>query len=203
MFSVPALGGHGETFSDLLLDLESLRTKCEIASELEVLIVLKTESIALDQRFAHWQDSRVREFKPISVAHIDNYKQGPSKIPTGFWPGKVDTYFDLYVAGVWNILRSARLLLITLIIKLSTMLGDTDDLRDYINTSNYIAQDIAASILYHLTNDLYAFLNDLSTNEEIAERGKFLGGLLLIHPLYVTSHIPIYRKRYGSICADA
>ncbi|RFU24955.1 hypothetical protein B7463_g11385, partial [Scytalidium lignicola] len=104
MFSVLALRSQGETLDDLLQKLEVLWAKCEITLEWEALIILKKESISLEQRFAYWQDSRVREFKPTTVAHIDNHQQGVSEISAGFWPGKVDTYFDLYVAGVWKYL---------------------------------------------------------------------------------------------------
>lgn len=156
-----------------------------------MLIDLKKESIALNQRFAEWQDSRSKELKPTRVAYMDNHWQGISQISAGFWPGRVDTYFDLYVAGVWNIFRAARLLLISLIIKLSALVGDTDDSLWHIHRSHSIAQDIASSIPYHLTDDLYTFLNELGTSKEIRDPGKFLGGLLLMHPLYVASHTPI------------
>lgn len=109
----------------------------------------------------------------------------------GFWPGKVNTYFDPYVAGVWNIFHAARLLLISLIIKVSAVLGDTGDSLWYIHKSHSIAQDIASSIPYHLTDDLYAFLNEFGTSTEIRVPEKVLGGLLLIHPLYVASYTPI------------
>lgn len=166
---------------------------------------LKRESISLNQRFSDWQDSRSKEFRPTSVAHMYNHWQGVSEISAGFWPGRVDTYFDLYVAGVWNIFRAARLLLISLIIKLSAILGDTDDLSWHIHRARSIAQDIASSIPYHLTDDLYAFLNEFGTSMEIRDPGRFLGGLLLIHPLYVASHTPILSeeiRKYMHRCLE-
>ncbi|KAM0477526.1 hypothetical protein ACHAPX_005839 [Trichoderma viride] len=123
VFSVPALTSQWETLDDLLLSLESLWAKWETTHEWEVLMDLRQKSIALNQRFADWQDSRSRELRPTSVAHMDNHWQSISDISAGFWPGRVDTYFDLYVAGVWNIFRAARLLFISLIMKLSYSWG--------------------------------------------------------------------------------
>lgn len=47
-----------------------------------------------------------------------------------------------------------------------------------------------ASIPYHLTDSLQAFLCQLSSNTGIADPGKFVGGLLLMHPLYIASEMP-------------
>jgi hypothetical protein len=185
------LTSQWETLDDLLLSLESLWAKWETTHEWEVLMDLRQKSIALNQRFADWQDSRSRELRPTSVAHMDNHWQSISDISAGFWPGRVDTYFDLYVAGVWDIFRAARLLLISLIIKLSAILGDTGDSSWYIHNARSIAQEIASSIPYHLTDNLYTFLDEFGTSTEIRDPGKSLGGLLLIHPLYVASHTPI------------
>ena len=139
---------------------------------------LKDACIALDQRFAHWQDSRVTEFKPTAAGHVIRRQETAVR----HWPGKVDTYFDLYVAGVWNIFRAARLLLIALIIKVS----DSCD-EYYIHTAKNMAKDILASIPYHLTDNLQVFLNE---GREITKRGRSLGGLLLMHPLYIASEMP-------------
>lgn len=151
---------------------------------------IRNESIALDRRFAIWQESRVAEFKPTIVGYI-NEAQHDCQIAVGYWPGEVDTYFDLYVAAVWNIFRAARLLLLDLIIKLSDsdLLGDFDSRMYCITTANGMAKDIAASVPYHLADNLQAFLNQLSTNE-IGEPGRLLGGLLLMYPLHVASKIP-------------
>jgi hypothetical protein len=119
----------------------------------------------------------------------------------GYWPGKVDTYFDLYAAGVWNIFRAARLLLIALIIKFSDTLGENDTSFGHFHTANHIVEEIVASIPYHLTDNLQAFLSQRSTRTEITDPGKHLGGLLLMHPLYVASEMTFVPRKDARVPA--
>jgi hypothetical protein len=163
-------------------------TRSETPSELTHLQLLRSQSIALDQRFDKWKDSRSPVFKPTRIGRIDRCDD-ELDIPVGYWPGTVDTYFDLYVAGVWNIFRAARLLLVALIISLSEATGDDRGYVDYAVIGNRIAADMIASIPYHLVDNLPAFISDLAKQREIAEAGRYLGGLLLIHPLYVASRM--------------
>ena len=152
------------------------------------------ESIALNQRFDEWEDSRVIEFKPTKIGNV-RQRHKESEIAVGYWLGKVDTYFDLYVASVWNIFRAARLLLIKLIIKLSDTIGENDNCIEHIHTANRIVEDMIASVPYHLTDNLQVFLSQLSRNTEIIDPGKYLGGLLLMHPLYVASEMPFVPEK--------
>jgi hypothetical protein len=162
--------------------------KSEALFELEDLRALKAESISLDRRFAEWQNSRVPEFKPTVVGHI-NQSEYESEIAVGYWHGKVDTYLDLYVASVWNIFRAARLLLIAIIIKLSGTLESDESSVDYLYIADRIAEDIVASVPYHLVDNLPSFLSKLAVSTEITDPGRSLGGLLLMHPLYIASKI--------------
>jgi len=114
---------------------------------------------------------------------------------TGCSPRKVDTYFDLYVAGVWNVFRVARLLLISLITRFTDHSEEHDSYVKYLRTANCIVEDIIASIPYHLTDNLQAFLLTISQNLKITDPGKFLGGLLLIHPLYIVSGLPFVSEQ--------
>jgi hypothetical protein len=189
VFSIPALGHPGENLDQLLLSLDSLWMASEAESLPKDLLRLKRASIYLDQHFVLWQGSRAAEFKPTTIGTIG---QSNSYSPpgAGCWPGKVDTYFDLYVAGVWNVFRVARLLIVALIIKLSEASEENEDCSEYIRTVNCIVDDVISSVPYHLTDNLQVFLGTSSLNKEIMDSGKFLGGLLLIHPLYIVSELP-------------
>ena len=189
MFSVPALSEQGESLDDLLLSLDLVWTKSKASFKSKDFNALKNESVALDRRFADWQDSRVTEFKPTITGHVIRSKH-ESEIAVGYSPGRVDTYFDLYVAGVWNIFRAARLLLIALIINLLNILENNDSCADHIHTAKHIFEDMVASVPYHLADNLQAFLCELTTSTEITQPGRSLGGLVLIHPLYVASSMP-------------
>lgn len=192
-FSVRAMSDQAEALGDLLLDLDLAWEKLETSCESRDLTALKKETIVLDRRFAEWQGSRVTEFRPAICGHVSQTKH-KSDIKVGNWPGKIDTYFDLYVAGVWNIYRAARLLLITLIFKISYAQGDKDRCIDHTSTATRIGEDIIASIPYHLADNLQVFLSGLATDDGITDPGRSLGGLLLIHPLYVASNMPFLPK---------
>lgn len=189
MFTIPALNTEGESLDNLLLNLEWAWINSEASFELEEFKALKAESISLDRRFAEWENSRVPEFKPTVVGHVGRSKY-ESEISVAYWQGKVDTYLDLYVASVWNIFRMARLLLATLIVKLSDALGSDDSCVGPLHTANRIVEDIVASIPYHLVDNLPVFLDELASSTEITDPGKSLGGLLLMHPLFVASTMP-------------
>ena len=47
----------------------------------------------------------------ITTEDCATQPQAGSKVEVGYWPGRVDKYFDLYVASVWNTVRMARVLL--------------------------------------------------------------------------------------------
>lgn len=150
---------------------------------------LEKQCIALHERFAKWEAARVPEFRPTTVSHQDATIQ-KSKVAVGRWPVTVDSYFDLYVAGVWNIARAAWLMLICMMIKLKDASGERDESLDLTMVGTRLLNDMAASIPYHLTENVHEFLSDQDTSEEIQEPGRCLGGLLLMHPLYVASRVP-------------
>ncbi|KAF2792378.1 hypothetical protein K505DRAFT_246780 [Melanomma pulvis-pyrius CBS 109.77] len=189
VFSIPALTDQRETLDDLLLDLDSLWTRSETLFTSKDFRMLLTTSIDLNRRFAKWADSRVPGFKPTTIGKVSQ-RYDEADIAVGYWPVNVDTYFDLYVAGVWNIFRVARLILLSLIIKLSAILGIKENCIEFIIAGNCILEDMLATIPYHLVNNLPAFVSLLSNEAQITEPGRYLGGLLLMHPLYVVSEIP-------------
>ena len=114
---------------------------------------LKNEAIALDQSLAKWQEAQAEDNKPCTIGHVSQGQAG-SKLAVGYWPGKVDTYFDLYLAGVWNISRTARILLLDLIQQLSKVLNDSDNqIREH-KVALCLVEDIISSIPFHLEESL-------------------------------------------------
>ena len=166
---------------------------------------LQSEAINLNQAFAKWQEAQVEEFNPWTVGHVSQLP-ARQQFKTGYWPGKVDVYFDLYVAGVWNTTRIIRVLLIDLIITLAKMLnndchnsGHQDALR--------LIHDIIASIPFHLAEDLHAFLRDIGDGNEASrmQPGRPIGGLLLMHPIYLASKlsmVPLQLQDYLKGCLE-
>jgi hypothetical protein len=176
----------------LLLGLDRVWTKFETAFEVDSSNVLWNECTDLDRRFAQFQNSRPSDFQPTVSGKIVR-NESDADIAVGYWPGRVDTYFDLYVAGVWSIFRAARLLLLAFILDLSDRLGKTDTCVDHMYIANCIVKDMVASIPYHLAENLQHFLNKPARGT--VDPGRSLGGLLLMHPLYVATQMPFLPEK--------
>lgn len=144
--------------------------------------MLEHQCNELELHFARWHEDRASEFGPTTIFSL-SHDPSEERIAVGYWPGNIDTYFDLYVAGIWNIFRTARLLLLALLI---TMSGRSNKSTGCIETANHIVEDIFASIPYHLADNLPVFV-ERSRHEEAIDPGRTLGGLLLMHPLYAIS----------------
>ncbi|RMJ13674.1 hypothetical protein BHE90_013326 [Fusarium euwallaceae] len=203
IFSVPALSDGEECLDNLMLDLDSLQTRFSTAFDTGIFSPgLGEEISSLYERFSSWSSSRCPGFKPITVTHLKQSAVN-SGIAAGCWPGRIDTYFDLYVAGVWNIVRTSQLRIIDMMVKMSDHHVDREASLHWIPRANAVVEDIMASIPYHLTDNLHAFIDEYATGEGINDRGKSLGGLLLMHPLYVASNfsfIPEKMRGYMKRC---
>jgi len=163
---------------------------------------LKQEAIALEKDLAQWQYTRCANFNARVAGHISRTQAGSSKPGVGYWPGKVEAYFDLYVAGVWNTSRTARLLLISLILKLSSVTYDADTYAREQKEAQVLVDDIIASIPYHLSDGLPRFLAEGGKGEGLLEPGRPVGGLLLMHPIYVASTLLIVPQEMREYLKD-
>src|SRR4051812_33650196 len=111
MFSVPCSSISEQNLDDLLLAFGPIWKKADalLVNSLigfNDLYLLKDEAVALDQGFSRWQETQTNDFRPRAVGYVTQEQAG-SSLRVGCWPGRVDAYFDLYVAGVWNTSRIA------------------------------------------------------------------------------------------------
>ena len=170
--------------------------------------LIMNEAIALDQAFANWQGTRVKDLSPWTVSSLSQ-PQAESKVEVGYWPGKVDQYFDLYLAGIWNTVRMARILLLSLILELSIAFNDNhnyshkclDALR---GDALRLVEDIISSIPFSLAEDLQIFLQDRGkeNTEAKMQPGRPVGGLLLMHPIYIVSRLRIVPEKIREYMRD-
>ena len=105
-----------------------------------------------------------------------------------------DGQVAVYVAAVWNSYRKTRLKLLDLAAECIDRLRDYDrtlmreiDLNLLEKKSEQVAKSIAASVPYHLIADFPQLIRQLPTVPERVAPGKSVGGLLLMHPIYVAS----------------
>lgn len=184
---------------DLLLSLGSLLKRANTLLEGspaflgDTLYQLQNEAVDLDHAFSTWEQTREKSFHPSTVFHIED-NHGLSWCNVGFWPGKVDTYFDLYMSTVWNVYRASRLLLVDLILKLSNALNDgrSPDAESEIAAS--LVDGMLSSIPFHLIEDLHGFSREVHTSTSIKNPGRAVGGLLLMHSIFITSHLDIVNQ---------
>ncbi|PMD32695.1 hypothetical protein L207DRAFT_440254 [Hyaloscypha variabilis F] len=195
----------GQSLDDLLLAFGSVwrRANTLLANKSDVpdLYQLKQEAMALERDFEEWQRLRCPSFNPRIVGHVNPTRNG-TRHNVGCWPGRVDAYFDLYVAGVWNTSRTARLLLISLILKLSSVVHDAQCHAREHKEALILVGDIIASIPYHLTDELQNFLDEGGKGGKSLEPGRPVGGLLLMHPIYVASTLLIVPQEMREYLKD-
>jgi hypothetical protein len=152
---------------------------------------LRQEIFLLHQDYNNWPEHQPDDWRPNVIGFV---QQNPEELAgTIYWPGKVETYYDLYVAAVWNAYRKARLLFLQRIFNLrtsephcagpcsETAMGMLIRLQ---RDARALAIDIAASVPFHLTSRPYVAPN-------VHSPGRPVGGLLLLHPLYVASTLHI------------
>lgn len=173
----------------MILDLDVLWKKYESSSNTAEFPSLKDECIALDRRLLAWKQSRAPEFLPTEVGNI-NKAEPEQDVEVGYWPGRVDSYFDLYIAGVWNIFRTAQILLAALIVNLCDKNTEKEVLIEHINAATLLVSEVMSSIPYNLADNIHVFLGDRKKKLGVREPGRTVGGLLLMHPLYIASSVP-------------
>lgn len=165
---------------------------------------LLCEAYSWDRDLARWPATR--SYEPAEVSKTESQTQ--SRRPP-WWPPKADTYFDcmdtlsascyspltmmlaVYVAAAWNTYRKNRLLLLNVIVQCLERLQEKDAHGRKQAEAAGLAKDVLASIPFHLTYASGSLRQVSSLNVGGIAVGKTIGGMLLMHPLYVASNLPI------------
>ena len=184
---MPMLDDETESLNQLLLDVDLAWVRFEDARALEDYHTLRDNCKLLQERFERWQSAQAPEIQPIPVTELV-WHEAEGDPAVGRWPGRVDTYFDLYVASIWNIARTARLLLFTLDLMLSEKLDPDDNSIYRLDSVTTIIEDMISSIPYHLSENIYDFLK--GSDMDVMEPGRTLGGFLLMYPVHIASRTP-------------
>lgn len=104
------------------------------------------------------------------------------------WAGKVHSYFDIYVAAVMNTYQKTYLMLLDILISLSSRINGTpqiDTMTRLERQAHILINDIIASIPYHLTDNVHDYEQMIRSSNGSPHTGRAVGGLLLLHPLFV------------------
>lgn len=97
----------------------------------------------------------------------------------------------MYVAAAWNVFRKTRLMLLDVMIRCLSRLQEKDSYGQKQAEATAMAYDIMASIPFHIADSVQS-LSELGDPLTVSvNRGRAVGGLLLMHPLYVAANLSI------------
>lgn len=154
---------------------------------------LKKQANLLNKEFSLWPLCQPKEWMPQTVGIIERQSRNgeTSQENMPFWPGRVDSYFDLYVAGIWDAYRKCRLKLLQVVVNCATRLDEKTSAAQKLEAEiQGLVDDMCASIPFHLAADLDGLSSDNAVSRLDAP-GRPVGGLLLMYPLYIASTLPI------------
>ncbi|KAL2813214.1 hypothetical protein BDW59DRAFT_178279 [Aspergillus cavernicola] len=146
-------------------------------------------ALAIELAFAHWNANQDASWKANIVGYITQMETEASSCPFA-WPSPVHAYFDIYVAAVMNTYRKTYLMLLDILIRLASRIGGSiqmDAVTRWEQQAYILINDIIASIPYHLTNNPHDYQRAILSPSSSPGIGRSVGGLLLLHPLYVLS----------------
>ena len=109
----------------------------------------------VDAEIVSWQENVPESWKFKTVAWEDSVPNG-DYAKADVYPGKVDMYTDFYVASVWNLTRTSRLILASVIVRCAAWCCSPVDYRttpEYATAARTCVDtitDIIASVPYHL-----------------------------------------------------
>ncbi|KAK9252704.1 hypothetical protein V1507DRAFT_212610 [Lipomyces tetrasporus] len=149
------------------------------------------EARLLNEECSRWPASQPEEWRPRTIAFI-NPRQDSTAQGLGWLSGRVDAYLDIYVGAVWNTYRKVRLMILDVIIRCSQRLEKKTGCHDLKVEACELASDMMASIPFHLSENLATFVKHAESDTALAlVPGRSVGGLLLMHPLFVTANLSV------------
>lgn len=145
------------------------------------------DALAIDIAFSHWSTNQDASWKPNIVGHITQKDAESSSCPFAR-AGAVHSYFDIYVAAVVNTYRKTYLMLLGILIRLTSRIKgtvQTDAVTRWERQAHTLINDIIASIPYHLADNVHDYERTILWSNSSPRIGRAVGGLLLLHPLFV------------------
>jgi hypothetical protein len=121
----------------------------------ELMLALMRRAQQLDQQAASWMRSVPEHWHYRTLCWEDTVPGGDYSRAEVF-PGRVDAYPDFWIASVWNMVRTARLILASVVVRCAAWVCARVDYRttpEYATAARTCADmitDIIASVPYHL-----------------------------------------------------
>lgn len=124
-------------------------------SNIDVMLEMIRRLQAADQEVVAWMRGVPASWRYRTVAWEDSVPSGDYGRAEVF-PGRIDMYRDFYIASVWNTSRTARLVLMSLVVRCAAWVCSPVDYRttrEYATAARTCVDtitDIIASVPYHL-----------------------------------------------------
>ncbi|CZT05360.1 uncharacterized protein RAG0_11491 [Rhynchosporium agropyri] len=165
---------------------------------LDELYSVKRDAENLKDEYNQWEASLPEEWLPRVVGIIDSSGDETSRPQVGYWPGPVTSYHDPYIATIWNAYRKARLLVINIIMSCYDRIctfPEHEEIDPAIFTEiAELSAGIVSSVPFVLSANTHAFLDSVGSNKPLVP-GRPIGGLLIMHTLYIISVLPIVDRK--------
>lgn len=165
-------------------------------NDLEQLKPFFHELCIMEINLSSWAKHQIGPWEPVEVRACSRYLDS---LP--IWDQEpFEICYDLYVSSVWNTYRKCHVVILDLALRCSKRIQElcpehVDDKTDTYDNWEREAEEVAIGILrtipFHLTrlNELHSgATNERKLVEDAGgQLGRPVGGLLLIHPLFVIS----------------
>jgi hypothetical protein len=147
------------------------------------------EALRKEYAFSQWDKNLDTSWLANTIGYVTEAEAQSSSCPF-CWHGAVHSYFDVYVAAVMNTYRKTYLMLLEALIRTASHIEPVhyaDTITKWTHKTRLLADDIVASIPYHLASNPHDYLRAITSQKGTPDIGRCVGGLLLLHPLYVLS----------------
>ncbi|KAI2469173.1 hypothetical protein F4781DRAFT_422197 [Annulohypoxylon bovei var. microspora] len=125
-------------------------------ANIDVMLAMIRRLQAADQLVVAWMRDVPPAWRFRTVAWEDGVPPGGDYANAEVFPGRVDMYRDFYIASVWNTSRTARLVLMSLVVRCAAWVCSPVDYRttpEYATAARTCVDtitDVIASVPYHL-----------------------------------------------------
>lgn len=158
------------------------------------------KALEKEYAFSQWSTNLDASWQTHIIGYVTEADAQVSSCPF-CWHGAVHSYFDVYVAAVMNTYRKTYMMLLEALIRIASHIEPVtyaDNITTWTHKAQLLADAIVASIPYHLTSNLQDYFSMITSKKGALEIGHSVGGLLLLHPLYVLSTSSILNTQMRS-----
>lgn len=163
-------------------------------------VALMEEAIGCDISLASWPSTVPESWQYKRFAPLEHEPNDPEMA----YPGPVHGYPDIWVCGIWNDYRLARIFMLAIVLNCTNWLGSP---RSWTQSSAYtyattnlrqMVDEICASVPFALGHTLpnidgvevISMLNRKASKVTPDQASNVLGGYSLVWPLFVASNVP-------------